>query len=42
MAQQFPHSVVGDAWSRSNGDSILSNCQILCQDYHKRTRSYGR
>lgn len=26
----------------SNGDGVLSNCEILCQDCHKNTRSYGR
>ncbi len=25
----------------SNGASTLSNCEILCQDCHKNTRSYG-
>lgn len=26
----------------SNGEPVLSNCEILCQDCHKATRSYGR
>lgn len=25
----------------ANGDPVLSNCEILCQDCHKATRSYG-
>lgn len=27
---------------KSNGSDALSNCQILCTDCHKRTRTYGR
>jgi len=26
----------------SNGPAIASNCEILCQECHKRTRSFGR
>ncbi len=25
----------------SNGDDSLSNCEILCQECHKNTQSYG-
>ena len=25
----------------SSGSNTVSNCQILCQDCHKKTRSYG-
>lgn len=25
----------------SNGDDTLSNCEILCQNCHKQTQSYG-
>ncbi len=25
----------------SNGEPVLSNCEILCQDCHKKTGSYG-
>ena len=25
----------------SNGDDYLSNCEILCQECHKKTQSYG-
>lgn len=26
----------------SNGEDILSNCEILCWECHKNTRSFGR
>lgn len=26
----------------SNGGDTISNCEILCQDCHKNTQSYGR
>lgn len=26
----------------SNGPGTLSNCEILCQDCHKQTRTFGR
>jgi len=40
------NKIPGKQWHahhiNSNGESVLSNCKILCVSCHENTRSYGR